>query len=62
MIFLDTGWWASRRGDKMRYWGGAAPGSNKCACGMDNNCVAPTERCNCDSDREQWLYDEGKIL
>ncbi|KAI8513180.1 hypothetical protein Bbelb_098190 [Branchiostoma belcheri] len=27
------GWWVSRDGQKMTYWGGAEPGSNKCACG-----------------------------
>ena len=44
----------------MRYWGGAPPGSNMCACGMDKSCVSPTEVCNCDADREEWLFDEGK--
>ena len=26
------GWWVSRDGQKMTYWGGATPGSGKCAC------------------------------
>lgn len=45
----------------MRYWGGATPGSNKCACGMSGNCVSRNEACNCDADREEWLFDEGNI-
>ena len=28
------GWWVSRDSTKMTYWGGASPGSGKCACGM----------------------------
>ena len=30
------GWWVSRDSAKMKYWGGASPGSGKCACGMTN--------------------------
>ena len=29
-------WWESRDSRQMKYWGGASPGSNKCACGMTN--------------------------
>ncbi|XP_076801817.1 uncharacterized protein LOC143446175 [Clavelina lepadiformis] len=55
----DTAWWNSRRGEPQRYWGGAQPGSGKCACGMTNECLVPTEACNCDADSEEWLFDEG---
>ena len=29
-------WWVSRDSAKMTYWGGAAPGSGKCACHVQN--------------------------
>ncbi len=31
------GWWVSRQGSQMKYWGGAAVNSGKCACGMTNS-------------------------
>ena len=41
-------WWVARDSTKMTYWGGATPGSDKCACGMTNSCADPTYSCNCD--------------
>lgn len=61
-LFRDSmAWWVSRDGRRQDYWGGALPGSKKCACGMMNNCVDPNQFCNCDADDERWLYDEGLI-
>ena len=31
------GWWVSRQGSRMNYWGGAAVDGGKCACGMTNS-------------------------
>ena len=45
---LRFGWWVSRDATKMTYWGGASPGSGKCACGMTNSCAKPGSGCNCD--------------
>ena len=44
-IWLTTpgSWWVSRDSNQMRYWGGALPGSNKCACGMTNSCADPSQ-------------------
>ena len=41
MQFREGGyaWWVSRDSTKMTYWGGASPGSGKCACGMNNSCA-----------------------
>ena len=39
------GWWVSRQGSRMNYWGGAAVDSGKCACGMTNSC-AGGGKCN----------------
>ena len=38
-LFLGHGyaWWVSHDSLKMTYWGGASPGSSKCACGMTNS-------------------------
>ena len=55
-------WWVSRQGYKMIYWGGATPGSKKCACGMTNSCVDPNRGCNCESVNYQWGEDSGFLV
>ena len=63
--FLDPdyayGWWVSRDGQRINYWGGAAPGSGQCACGMNNTCASPSKGCNCDSNDLVWRFDEGYL-
>ena len=54
-------WWMSRDSTKMRYWGGASPGSGKCACGMTNSCANPSYACNCDSNDWVWREDSGLL-
>ena len=54
-------WWVSRDSSKMTYWGGASPGSNKCACGMTNSCANPSDGCNCDSNDYVWREDSGLL-
>ena len=44
-----SSWWVSRQGAKMKYWGGAAVNSGKCACGMSNSCIGRYNKCNCDA-------------
>ena len=53
------GWWVSRNSIKMTYWGGAEPGSHKCACGMNNSCAKHNAKCNCDSNDATWREDSG---
>ena len=53
-------WWVSRDGTKMDYWGGATPGSNKCACGMTNSCTGGAG-CNCDNSGSGWYADSGLL-
>ncbi|KAK0157552.1 hypothetical protein PV328_011281 [Microctonus aethiopoides] len=60
-VFAPNSWWVSRNNQKMDYWGGALPGSQKCECGVLGNCVDPTKWCNCDSNLEGWLDDGGDI-
>ena len=55
------GWWVSRDSTKMTYWGGASPGSGKCACGMTNSCANTGDRCNCDKNDLNWRQDSGLL-
>jgi len=54
-------WWVSRDSAKMRYWGGASPGSGKCACGMTSSCAGPSRGCNCDKNDHVWREDSGLL-
>lgn len=36
------------------HWAGAPPGSQRCACGLQESCVDPKHHCNCDADRTEW--------
>ena len=62
-IRLDSlvGWWVSRGSSRMSYWGGASPGSNKCACGMTNSCADSSKGCNCDKNDLVWREDSGLL-
>ena len=63
MIFAWGGmaWWVSRDSAKMTYWGGASPGSGKCACGMTNSCADSRYICNCDKNDLVWREDSGLL-
>ncbi|KAL9975102.1 hypothetical protein ACROYT_G012218 [Oculina patagonica] len=54
-------WWVSRDSGKMTYWGGASPGSGKCACGMTNSCAVSRYGCNCDKNDRVWREDSGLL-
>ena len=54
-------WWVSRDSTKMTYWGGASPGSGKCACGMTNSCADSSHGCNCDKNDNVWREDSGLL-
>lgn len=51
-------WWLSGPGPGrlQSYWGGAQPGSQQCACGLQGVCVDPQHYCNCDADRVEWYW------
>ena len=62
MIFrYGYAWWVARDSSKMTYWGGASPGSGKCACGMTNSCANPSYSCNCDKNDNVWREDSGLL-
>ncbi|XP_078614120.1 contactin-associated protein-like 5 [Branchiostoma floridae x Branchiostoma japonicum] len=49
-------WWVTWDGRKADYWGGASPGSGKCACGQAGTCPG---RCNCAVNNSTWREDSG---
>ena len=61
LLMGEYGWWVSRDSSKMTYWGGASPGSGKCACGMTNSCADPSRFCNCDKNDNNWREDSGLL-
>ncbi|KAG2458091.1 CNTP2 protein, partial [Polypterus senegalus] len=54
-------WWVGKGNEKQYYWGGSAPGIQKCACGIERNCTDPRFSCNCDADNKQWRKDTGLL-
>ncbi|XP_068079984.1 contactin-associated protein-like 4 isoform X2 [Danio rerio] len=54
-------WWVGGSGEAHMYWGGAVPGSQQCACGLQGNCVHPEHFCNCDADSKDWSNDSGLL-
>jgi contactin associated protein-like 2 len=63
------GWWVGRTFQPMYYWGGAAPGSFKCKCGLDEEgCGGQSSTCYCDKINQQGnllsdvAVDQGYIL
>uniref|UniRef100_A0A8C5I9T7 Contactin-associated protein-like 4 n=1 Tax=Gouania willdenowi TaxID=441366 RepID=A0A8C5I9T7_GOUWI len=56
-------WWLGGpgQGRVQTYWGGAQPGSQQCACGLQGDCVDPEHYCNCDADRDEWTEDSGPL-
>ena len=60
-LWFLISYWMSRNSIKMGYWGGASPGSGKCACGMTNSCANTRHRCNCDKNDNVWREDSGLL-
>ncbi|XP_052093811.1 neurexin-4-like isoform X2 [Mytilus californianus] len=55
-------WWVGRTNQPMYYWGGAAPGSNKCFCGLqEKGCTGQKTTCNCDA-QTMNEFDGGNIV
>ncbi|KAL9951900.1 hypothetical protein ACROYT_G044643 [Oculina patagonica] len=56
------GWWVSRDGDKMTYWGGSNSSfPYKCACGVTGTCADAGDGCNCDKDDLTPREDSGLL-
>ncbi|XP_069490520.1 contactin-associated protein 1 [Ambystoma mexicanum] len=58
---LPFSFWMGRRNERHFYWGGASPGVQRCACGMEKNCADPQLFCNCDTEHLLWRYDKGLL-
>ena len=57
-----TGWWVSRDGDQMTYWGGSnSTYPYKCACGVTGTCADNAYGCNCDKNDNVWREDSGLL-
>jgi len=56
-----NGWWVSRDGRKMTYWGGVDSVPYKCACGLNNSCADASYGCNCDKNDRVWREDSGLL-
>ena len=54
-------WWVLRDSTQMGFWGGASPGSGKCACGMTNSCADPNYGCSCEKNDNVWREDSGLL-
>ena len=61
LLSRSYGWWVSRQGKRMNYWGGAAVDSGKCACGMSNTCAKGNANCNCDAVLKELREDSGYL-
>ena len=59
-LIFRKGWWVSRQGEKMNYWGGAAIDRGQCACGMTNSCEK-NNMCNCDAVFKELREDNGYL-
>ena len=59
--FLEfgNGWWVSRDGTRMDYWGGASGYEKMCACGVTNSCSSGRV-CNCPP-KQGWGVDSGLL-
>ena len=55
------GWWVSRDGVKMKYWGGAVNMEGFCACGVTQTCADERRKCNCDANDNVWRNDSGLL-
>ena len=59
---LGYGWWVSRDGTRMNYWGGATGSDKMCACGVTNSCFNG-KKCNChyNNANRGWREDSGLL-
>ena len=57
---VQESWWNDRSGVQRYFWAG--PYNNDqhtCQCGIDKNCVDPSQKCNCDAMAIVQLNDNG---
>ncbi|XP_043927915.1 contactin-associated protein-like 5 [Protopterus annectens] len=54
-------WWVGRANDTQIYSGKPVLGIQKCACGLEGNCIDTQHYCNCDADRNEWTNDTSLL-
>ncbi|XP_027884694.1 contactin-associated protein-like 4 isoform X1 [Xiphophorus couchianus] len=56
-------WWVGgpASGQIQNFWGRALPGSQQCACGLQDNCLDSSFHCNCDADYDLWTEDSDLL-
>ena len=54
------GWWVSRDGAKMKYWGGSENKEGYCACGVAQTCDEESLKCNCDEN--EGKREDSRLL
>lgn len=60
---LSWGWWVGRTFQPMHYWGGAAPGSGKCKCGLEEKgCENQGTICSCDVVKTQGVSNVKALI
>ena len=42
-------WWNDRKGVARYFWAGVDNNQHTCQCGIDNSCIDPSFKCNCDA-------------
>ncbi len=58
---IDYSFISGRDGRQLAYWGGGPSNGTGCACGINNTCALPAEKCNCDKNDNEWRTDEGLV-
>ena len=62
MIYTDHGGLVDRNGKLYSgYLGGGSPEGKGCACGVTSSCHTSSALCNCDSNVDTLLKDEGYV-
>ena len=60
MILTGKAWAVSRKGTRLKYYGGGPSGGVGCACGITGACSLSYKKCNCDENSlTRYLTDEG---
>jgi len=57
---MQYGFWNDRNNKKQIFWAGPATSQHTCQCGINNNCIERSYKCNTDSLAPIELVDEGK--
>ncbi|EFX61590.1 hypothetical protein DAPPUDRAFT_18957, partial [Daphnia pulex] len=53
--------WNDKGGIAKYFWSGNNTDTHTCQCGIDENCVETSFKCNCDSAAPIQLSDDGVI-